>query len=139
MHSPTSIVGWAALCRVDCPSVRAAKAVSLCLASATALGGTRHISPRRHDLAVCPTNHHRLSLSNLIGLTSLLVKAMIGPSLSKMSLRIGFVAAKIEREVESERSLICALWPVGRKLNTGVVVVSPCWALIGLRKTQRNV
>ena len=92
----------------------------------------------------------------MIGLSLLLVKVVIGPSLSKMSLRIGavptllpslskmslrigFVAAKIEREVESERSLICALWPVGRKLNTGVVVVSPCWALIGLRKTQRNV
>ena len=93
MHRPTSIVCWAALCGVDCPSVRAAKAVSLCLASTTSPGGTRHTSLRRRDLVACPTNHRRLPLSNLnlIGLNLLLVKAVIGPPLSKMSLRTGAV------------------------------------------------
>ena len=72
------------------PTVPAAQqAVSLCLASATALGGTRHTSLRRRDLVACPSNHRRLSLkhslsnSNLIGLTLLLVKAVISPSLSQ--------------------------------------------------------
>ena len=93
IHRPTSIVCWAALCGVDCPSVRAAKAVSLCLASTTSPGGTRHTSLRRRDLVACPTNHRRLPLSNLnlIGLNLLLVKAVIGPPLSKMSIRIGTV------------------------------------------------
>ena len=47
------------------------------------LSAARHTSLRRRDLVACPTNHRRLSNSDLIGLTLLLVKAVIGPSLSK--------------------------------------------------------
>ena len=66
IHRPTSIVCWTALCVIDCASVRAAQAVSLCLTSATALGGTRHTFLRRRDLVACPTNHRCLSLINLL-------------------------------------------------------------------------
>ena len=74
--------------------VRAAKAVSLCLASATALGGTRHTSTAARSRRLLhqspsPILKQSFSNSNLIGLTLLLVKAVIGPSLSKMSVRIG--------------------------------------------------
>ena len=63
-YTATPSLCWAALCGVDCPSVRAAEAVSLCLASATALRGTRHTSLRRCDLVAGPANHRCLSLSN---------------------------------------------------------------------------
>ena len=76
--------------------VRAAKAVSLCLASATALGGTRHTSTAARSRRLLhqspsPILKQSFSNSNLIGLTLLLVKAVIGPSLRKMSLRAGAV------------------------------------------------
>ena len=99
IHRPTSIVCWAALWGVDCPSVRAAQAVSLCLASATCDSSRRHTSHvstaarsrRLPHQSRSPILEQSLSNSNLIGFTLIRAKAVIGPSLSKMSLRIGAV------------------------------------------------
>ena len=104
IHRPTSIVCWAALWGVDCPSVRAAQAVSLCLASATCDSSRRHTSHvstvarsrRLPHQSPSPILKQSLSNSNLIGLTLMFVKAVIDPSLSKMSLRKGAVQNRVQ-------------------------------------------
>ena len=105
------------------PQRQIAQAVSLCLASATALGGTSHVSTavrsrRLPYQSPSPILKQSLSISNLISLTLLLAKAVIGPSLSKMSLRIGAVphtsmclpAKYHTRYLALQQRLFCAGW-----------------------------